>query len=110
MTFEDFQDPFYVDGLEPDLLVPHYLIHCFLYYEVCRAVVDDHTFDTLARRLHEEWDDVDHHHKELIEWDALTSGGSYIRHPLRVRQAALHILHGCPEPSPFEDFDPLGVL
>ena len=100
MTLEDFKAPMYVDTLEVGLLVPHYLIHCFLYYQVGRAVIEDHAFDALARRLSEEWDDTPPHpHQGLIEWDALSSGGSYIEYPLRVRQAALHVLHGCPEPE-----------
>lgn len=104
---DQIKDPGYVDFLEPELLVPHYLIHCYLYYHVCRAIIEDHVFDALQARLAEEWDEVDHQHKHLIDRDGLKSGGHYIQHPLRVRQAALYVLHGCPDPPEALDWSVL---
>lgn len=84
-------DQDYVDLLPSSLLVPHYLMHSYLYYEEAAQVISDHSYDALAQRLLTEWDDVDHYHKELIDPEALKSGGSYLSgtYPRRVKEAAL---------------------
>lgn len=110
MTLEDLQDPFYVDGLDPALLVPHYLIHCYLYYEFCRALIEDSVFDALARRLADEWDGVDHPHKDLIDPDGLSSGGHYLKYPLRVQQCAKWLIAGAPDPPEEDDGEDWSVL
>jgi hypothetical protein len=96
VDWELLRSPGYVDLLDPGLLVPHYLIHCYLYYEMSVPVIEDHQFDDLGKRLKDEWDDVEHHHKHLIDPDGLSSGGSYIKHPLRVAQAAQTLLRSRP--------------
>lgn len=94
MNLSDCRDPDFVDLLPRDLLVPWYLITCFLYYEQAESVISDRQFDELARRLWEEWDEVTHPHAYLIDPNALSSGGSYLRgkYPLRVRSAAASLL------------------
>lgn len=94
MTADDMLDPDYVDLLPRGLLVPHYLIHCFLYYEENESLISDHQFDMLARRLWDEWDEVEHVHAYLIDPDALKSGGSYLSgtYPLRVKSSAASLL------------------
>jgi hypothetical protein len=109
MTLAEMEDPFYVDGLEPDLLVPHYLVHCYLYYQVGRGLIRDDVFDALAARLADEWEDVEHPHKDLIDPAGLSSGGHYIKHTERTRQAALWLLDGSPDPDRWDE-DPEGVL
>lgn len=90
MTPQDLQDSDYLDLLESGLLVPHYLIMCFSYYEADVSLVPDHTFDELAQRLDREWDKVSHPNKKLIDRAALKSGGSYLRgrYPMRVKATA----------------------
>ena len=94
MIPSDFLDSDYADLLDTELLVPHYLILCFCYYEGLMPIVDDHQFDLLARRLDAEWDQADHPHRHLIDRSALRSGGSYLtgKYPLKVIGAARHIL------------------
>lgn len=74
----------HISQLPAELLVPHYLIHSALYYRLDSNIIADHEYDELARRLYNEWDNVEHHHKYLIHREALKSGGSYIQFPLRV--------------------------
>ena len=83
-----------VEDLDRNLLVPHYLIHCFIYYELGDSLITDNDFDELAKRLDNEWDSVKHFHKHLIDRDALQSGGSYLRsrYNNRIVYAALHML------------------
>lgn len=88
----DFADEDYVDLLASELLVPHYLLHCCAYYDYSSNLITDRQFDTLARRLYDEWDLVKHRHKRLIDRDALLSGGSYIKLPLIVRCSAARLL------------------
>ncbi len=82
------QDEDYLEYLSTDLLVPHYMIHCYLYYELGSAIISDHVFDALAKRLYNEWENARHHHRELIDKEALLSGGNYLKYPLRVQKSA----------------------
>lgn len=83
----------YVELLPSSLLIPHYLIHCYLYYEEAAQVINDHQFDELAQRLVEEWDSLNHRHKELLDHGALKSGGSYLSgtYPRIVKETALQL-------------------
>lgn len=90
------KSPSYVDIVESELLIPHYLIHCYLYYEMGVPAIEDYAFDQLSRRLLDEWDEVEHVHKHLIDPEGLTSGGAYIKHPRRVAQAAQELLRKRP--------------
>jgi len=95
-------DPYSVDL---DLLVPRYLVHAYLYYRQNTSLISDHCFDQIARRLHAEWDDVNHPHKELIEHDALLSGANYIQFPRRIEQAAHYLLDNPPVETKPQMFD-----
>lgn len=94
MNAEDFEDADYVDLLTSDLLVPHYLIHCAIYYRYDTNVISDRQFDLLAQQLDRHWDEVEHPHKHLIDRTALSSGGSYLIYtlPLRVTNCAKQII------------------
>lgn len=93
-SLSTIRDEDFIELLPRGLLVPWYLLSCFLYYEVCRPVLSDYQFDMLARRLWDEWDEVEHFHAHLIDPNALLSGGSYLAgsYPLRTRQAAMQLL------------------
>ena len=70
-----------VAGLPSRLLIPHYLIHSALYYRLDCSIITDHAYDQLARRIYDEWDNLDHRHKWLIVREGLLSGGHYIQFP-----------------------------
>ena len=93
VTRDDLTDPDFVDLLPSGLLVPHYLIACYLYYEAASPILGDRQFDELAARLDREWAIVSHPNKRLIDRSALKSGGSYLRgkYPRRVRSAAAQL-------------------
>lgn len=78
----DWTDDDYADLLSAELLVPHYLIHCYLYYECGVSLISDHAFDMLAHRLQAEWGYAKHRHRRLIDRSALASGGSYLTRKL----------------------------
>lgn len=77
----------------PNLLVPHYLIHSYLYYELDKAVISDTLYEELCIALDRQWDQVVHHHKRLIDRSSLAAGtGYYLKYPVRVQQAARSLL------------------
>lgn len=58
-------------------LVPIYLMSSYLYYECDKNVLDDVEFDYLCKRLLDNWNDVRHIHKNLIDKDNLKAGSGY---------------------------------
>ena len=58
-------------------LVPIYLMSSYLYYEHDKNVLDDTQFDYLCKKLHDNWDSVEHMHKHLIDKDNLEAGSGY---------------------------------
>jgi len=60
-----------------NLYVPWYLMSCYLYYQLDVAVLDDGAFDTLCKLLHENFDQIEHQHKYLIDTESLKAGTGY---------------------------------
>lgn len=72
-----------------NMLVPFYLIHCFLYYVEDAPLISDALFDEMSRELLAKWETITHFHKHLISRDDLVAGtGFAIKYPLRVKGAA----------------------
>ena len=80
----------FIKDLDKNLLVPYYLMSSYLYYKEDKSVLTDGEFDLLCLRLLDEWNDIVHWHKELINKDDLTSGTGYAisEYPSRVKFAA----------------------
>lgn len=74
-------------GRKPGLLVPHFLIHSWLYYVADHPLIQDATFDHLVKLLDEKWDRIEHPHKALIDRSLLKSG-FYLAYPSIVEPAA----------------------
>jgi len=75
------------------MLVPYYLMYSYLYYEKNETIVSDDVYDKLCKKLYDEWDNVKHFHKYLIDKETLTAGtGFSLKYPLRVQEAALLLL------------------
>lgn len=83
----------YVDHVDTHNLVQVYLMSCYLYEHKHLQVLDDDEFDAVCQWLDEEWDDIDHVHKHIIDREALsTSTASYLREddfPNMVKGAAM---------------------
>lgn len=80
----------YVRGLcakVPNLLIPHFLIHSWLYYVADQPIISDSTFDWIVSELDARWDTVDHPHKGLIDRGVLKSG-FYLEYPTIVEHSA----------------------
>lgn len=72
-------------------LIPLYLVHACLYYQLGHSTITDREFDTLAERIYHEWFQLEHVHKPLIERDSLRTTGAYIKFPLIVEHTAKSI-------------------
>lgn len=74
-------------GRKPNLLVPHFLIHSWLYYVADHPLIQDATFDHLVLQLDARWEVIEHRHKALIDRSLLKSG-FYLSYPSIVEPAA----------------------
>ena len=83
-----------IRNMRPNALVSWFMIGSYAYYELDVNVMSDYDFDYLVLRLREEWDNIDHPHKDLITPTNLDSGSGYdIKFPLMVRGATVDFLN-----------------
>jgi hypothetical protein len=85
-----------IKELKKTQLVPYYLMSSFLYYEShpqWESPLTDTDYDDLCKRVLTEWDDIEHPHKHLIDYFALSAGtGFYLKqddYPQIVQGAAV---------------------
>ena len=79
-----------VTTVEANRLVPIYLMSSYLYYEQDKSVLSDTDYDTLCLRLTQEWDDIEHVHKNLLDLDSLQAGTGYdVKYTQMIEMAAL---------------------
>lgn len=77
----------------PNMLVPHYLMACYRYYELDAPFITDKLFDDMSKELLAKWDSIEHRHKDLISLDDLRAGTGYaIKYPTIVKHAANHMV------------------
>lgn len=68
---------FDAEQLDAGLLVPHFLMCSYLYYELDISPIPDEQFDRMAKRLLNLWDTVEHRHKHLITREDLAAGTGF---------------------------------
>lgn len=75
-----------IDTIEsnPNMLVPWYIMAAYSYYVEDNPLLTDGSFDRLATRLLENFDKVEHQHKEFIDKDALYAGSYLGEYPTRI--------------------------
>jgi hypothetical protein len=71
----------------PNLLIPHYLIACFMYYVEDAPVLTDEGFDFLVAQVQERWESLQHPHKGLLD-PSLLKSGFHLKYPAIVEGAA----------------------
>ena len=72
------------------MLVPYYLMYSYLYYEKDSPIISDAEYDTICKRLHDEWDNIEHYHKHIINKEHLVAGTGYsLKYPTIVKDSAL---------------------
>ncbi len=75
-------------GDRPNLLVPHFLMHSWLYYVKDQPLVSDACFEEIVKGLESRWEQIAHVHKKLID-PGLLKTGFYLSYPDRVKHAAV---------------------
>lgn len=77
----------------PNMLVPYYLMHSYLYYEIHDTIIDDIEYDELCKQLKDKWDSVEHFHKHLVDVQSLGAGTGYqLKYNNRIASAAIELL------------------
>lgn len=70
--------------------VSHYLMSCYLYYELDVNVYSDYEFDAICKLLYKEYDNITHPHKHLIDKESLLASTGYtIKYTQMIKDAAI---------------------
>ena len=73
-----------------NILIPHYLMHSYLYYERDDPVIRDNVYDNLCKVLLQNFDNLKHVHKHLIDKESLKCGsGAGIKYTNMIKDAAM---------------------
>jgi len=85
----DLYDKECYDNIErnPNMIVPWYIMAAYAYYEEDNPILSDAVFDRLAKKMLENWDDIEHFHKEYLSIDMLKAGTYNGEYPSRIRGA-----------------------
>lgn len=62
---------------QPQTLVFYYLGLSWLYYEQDMSLVPDELFDRICKRLLDEFPQIQHRHKHLVDLESLRAGTGY---------------------------------
>ena len=74
----------------PNMLVPYYLMHSCIYYQMSDSIITDDEYDEICRELKDKWDTITHYHKHLVDVDALGAGTGYqLKYNKRIESAAV---------------------
>jgi hypothetical protein len=77
-----------------NLMVPWYLMAAYSYYELDDPILEDASFDLLAKKMLDRWAAITHRHKHLITEDDLKAGTLLRREwPEIVKDATLDMIH-----------------
>ena len=70
------------------MAVPFYLMASYAYYKEDDPILTDDFFDRLAKKILNNWDDINHYHKHLLDKEVLEAG-SYLGEYPSIVQGAL---------------------
>lgn len=70
-----------------NMTVPWYLMAAYAYYEEDNPILSDSTFDRLAKKILDNWDTIEHLHKDYLTKDMLEAGTYIGEYPSRVKGA-----------------------
>jgi hypothetical protein len=67
--------------------VPWYIMAAYAYYVDDDPILEDSTFDRLAKKILKEWDEITHRHKEYLNKDMLEAGTYMGDYPPQIKGA-----------------------
>jgi len=70
-----------------NMYIPWYLMAAYAYYEDDDPIISDRLFDLMAKRILENWDQIEHIHKSYITKDMLQAGTYIGEYPTRIKGA-----------------------
>lgn len=71
----------------PNMTVPWYLMASYAYYEEDDPILSDGSFDRLAKKIINEWENITHMHKDFLNMDMLEAGTYTGVYPTRIKGA-----------------------
>lgn len=74
-----------------NMYVPWYLMAAYAYYEEDDPILSDRTFDLIAKKILEHWDEIEHRHKNVLTKDMLTAGTFIGEYPSMVKGATASV-------------------
>lgn len=70
-----------------NMYIPWYLMAAYAYYEDDNPIISDRLFDLIAKRILENWDQIEHIHKSYLTKDMLQAGTYIGEYPTRIKGA-----------------------
>jgi len=74
-----------------NMLIPWYLMSAYAYYVEDDPIISDGTFDRLCKKLLDNFDTVEHIHKEYVTEDALIAGTYLGKYPSRMPDVLIEL-------------------
>ena len=74
-----------------NLTVPWYLMAAYAYYEEDDPIINDITFDNLAKYMLANWKHIKHIHKKVVTKKDLEAGTFLGKYPSRVEASLKHV-------------------
>lgn len=86
---ESLHDKDCIDAIETNInmTVPWYLMAAYAYYVEDEPIISDSRFDRLAKIMLQNWDKIEHMHKECITVKDLEAGTFLGKYPSRIEGA-----------------------
>lgn len=75
----------------PNRSIPYYLMASYGYYIEDSPFLTDHCYDKLARYIHDNWDSIQHPHKQHLTQSDLRAGTFLGEYPTIVKGAVADI-------------------
>ena len=70
-----------------NMTIPWYLMASYAYYKEDNPILEDQTFDRLAKKILSSWDEIEHMHKPCLNKDMLEAGTFIGEYPNRIKYA-----------------------
>lgn len=77
-----------------NMLIPWYIMAAYAYYVNDDPIISDSLYDTLAKQILLEYDNIQHQHKHLIDKDQLEAGTCLIKYPSIIEGAVKELRNG----------------
>lgn len=75
----------------PNMMIPWYIMASYAYYKEDNPIISDQLFDKLAKRIYNNWESLEHIHKNYLTSDMVRSGTFLGEYPTRVQGAVKQV-------------------